>query len=170
MSDLPKLVQALPTELFDQIYENTFTHEQSTQVINKAYKPSHLLQVDRASRSLFAISYYGRTLYTTDDPYERWTINKQPECCMWLKSLPAEHLNMIREIHLLSTERGTVDARWCTNNNMQIGHIASKLAQARISLLVLRLKTEGFEVSPIRIRSRVRIEDVGGDEVVSRWA
>jgi len=53
----------LPQELKDIIYDLTFTTSPPlTRYINKTYKPPLLLQVNRASRHLFAQSYYSTTL------------------------------------------------------------------------------------------------------------
>lgn len=53
------LVQSLPQELFDSIYDLTFTPESEIVQIKCCHKPPHLLAVDRSSRRLFATRYYG---------------------------------------------------------------------------------------------------------------
>lgn len=57
--DLMDLLQAIPQELYDMIYEFTFTPDPSDFAIDAYYRPSNLLRVDRTSRRLFALNLYG---------------------------------------------------------------------------------------------------------------
>ncbi|KAK3061507.1 hypothetical protein LTR53_019761, partial [Teratosphaeriaceae sp. CCFEE 6253] len=61
VDDLSIKVQALPVELQDLIYTFTFTAKSVIRYMDDTYKPPGLLQVDRASRLLFAQSYYCHT-------------------------------------------------------------------------------------------------------------
>lgn len=59
MDSLATKVHILPTELFDEIYDNVFTASPDTIPITNSYRPPALLQVNRASRQDFAATYYG---------------------------------------------------------------------------------------------------------------
>lgn len=57
MSTFIEQVQALPTELYDEIYDLTFTSPASTEVfITKEYQPPALLRVSQATRKSPTIS------------------------------------------------------------------------------------------------------------------
>lgn len=93
-SGLAQLVQSLPQELYDSIYDFTFTttfkpHDQIHVSKAKGYRVPSILQVDCASRSQAAASYYGtRAFY----------FNRRDELIAWVRSLPVEHQHLIREI------------------------------------------------------------------------
>ena len=89
MDKLSQRVQDLPPELFNQIYTETFQTDLQECSIDDSYKPPQLLQVNQASRSLFAQSYYGRTTFIFD---------KRAICYRWTKSLPDEHCLLLRTI------------------------------------------------------------------------
>ena len=68
---LPELVQALPQELYDEIYDLTFTADDNATVeLRRDSKPfPSLLHVDRSSRDIFAKSYYANTTFTLAHSY-----------------------------------------------------------------------------------------------------
>lgn len=51
MATLSDLVQALPQELYDEIYDLTFTKTTDVIHVNKAYRPPSSLHVDWESRA-----------------------------------------------------------------------------------------------------------------------
>lgn len=58
---LRDLLESLPQELYEQIYNETFTIDSSLHQeihINKSWRPPLLLQVNRASRAKILHSYY----------------------------------------------------------------------------------------------------------------
>ncbi|KAF2216975.1 hypothetical protein CERZMDRAFT_93040 [Cercospora zeae-maydis SCOH1-5] len=69
-------MMALPQELFDEIYNLTFTADKQVRHITNALsgRPPHLLHVDRHSRKKFAASYYRNTtfLFPCDILFARW--------------------------------------------------------------------------------------------------
>lgn len=93
-NSLPALVQALPAELYDEIPNLTFTVSTDSRTIDIAYQPPKLLQVNRASRELFAKSYYGQrsTFYIHKDLLKAF-----------VTSLPTVHLTQITEIRITGT-------------------------------------------------------------------
>lgn len=102
MADTGRLVarvQNLPPELFDEIYALTFTSTSDTVIITKEYSPPKQLQVDHASRKLFAEHYYARTKFTATD---------MDVVVHWLRSLHGERLKLLTDVRLLKTEKPTV--------------------------------------------------------------
>ena len=96
-NDISERVQDLPQELYDIIYQYTFTAEFGEVEINADYKTPKLLAVDRASRHLYAKSHYrGRTFCIAH------LSNDHRDLFRWLKSLPSDHQAMIREIRFES--------------------------------------------------------------------
>lgn len=59
MTTLASLVQALPAELYNEIYDLTFTADPGNRYIDGNYKPPSCLQVSRSTRKTFEQSYYG---------------------------------------------------------------------------------------------------------------
>lgn len=87
-----ELVHNLPPELFLEIYQHTFAANIAQISINWNYKPLNLLQVDRASRELFAANYYKTTTFVARTPLH---------CRKWLMSMPHGHVALLREVRLL---------------------------------------------------------------------
>lgn len=89
------LLQALPREVFDLIYEMTFTRHSGLRHISADSKRPQRLQIDRKSRELFAKSWYGR---------DSIFVMNLEAAGPWLKSLPSRHFNMLTEIRLANEE------------------------------------------------------------------
>lgn len=87
--NLPALVQALPSELYNEIFELTFTVNKRE--INTIHHPPALLHVTRATRQSFAKSYYGQgsIFYVPKE-----LLNK------FICSLPNAHSSIITEIRV----------------------------------------------------------------------
>lgn len=88
---LPALVQALPAELYTEIYSLTFTATNQPRYIKKKYKPPVLLRIDRTTREIFAKSYYRES--------STFVISKAL-VTDWIRSLPKHHLDLISDIKL----------------------------------------------------------------------
>lgn len=87
------LVQGLPQELFDEVYRFTFTVSVATAIeITETYIPPKLLQVDRASRSLFAASYYARNTF--------FAVSYRDAIIDWECSLTREHIDHFRDVYV----------------------------------------------------------------------
>lgn len=76
-ASLATLLQSLPQELYDEIYELVFTADQSEIVDLESDNPFPArLYVDHHSRELFAKSYYANTTFTLQrtrmDIFSRW--------------------------------------------------------------------------------------------------
>lgn len=71
MSTLASLVQALPGELFNKIYDLTFTPNDSYH-IDSSYKPPSCLQVSRSTRSMQTKEYYGSTFHIERRHFGQW--------------------------------------------------------------------------------------------------
>ncbi|KAK4617439.1 hypothetical protein CLAFUW4_11855 [Fulvia fulva] len=75
--DLRRRLEALPQELYDQIYDFTFTCG-TVHVITKSWRPSHLLYVDRSSRNTFANAYFSSSsIFLLDDPQPHLHIKRR---------------------------------------------------------------------------------------------
>lgn len=75
-SPLREHLETLPQELYDMIYDLTFTAEERVvYVLQRKHYPPHLLQVDHHSRQKFTASYYSSTtfLFTSAGSCARWT-------------------------------------------------------------------------------------------------
>ncbi|KAK4494797.1 hypothetical protein PRZ48_014153 [Zasmidium cellare] len=106
MATFDQRVQNLPTELFDEIFALVFTlDEEPSTTLTKDYKPPARLQVDRASRADFATTYYSNTIF--DLPPAR---HDDETFGRFLKSLPAAHRVLIRNIHTTSYGHDSNDA------------------------------------------------------------
>lgn len=82
MATLAGLVQALPLELYNEVYEFTFYSVPGEHYIDRDYKPPSCLQVDRLTRNRFAQTYYGKgSIFCVS----------RKDCSKWLASLPKEH-------------------------------------------------------------------------------
>lgn len=106
---LPELVQALPRELYDEIYDLTFTAEANTTVVldRKDSNPfPNLLHVDRSSRSVFAKSYYANTTFT----FTLWYPGARDLAFVsrWLRGLSAEHVCLVQTL-LVKVEMRALD-------------------------------------------------------------
>ena len=93
MATLADRVQALPQELYDEIYHLTFTAVPSIQHISKAkgYRPPSCLQVNRATRKTIAPVYYSSIFYITRE--DGWR---------WIASLSRSHFEMLNEVRILN--------------------------------------------------------------------
>ena len=90
MDKLPEQVQSLPPELYSLIYELTFAADPGIRHISRQYKPPKLLTVDRASRELFARSYYNAGAI--------FLVNSVHCGKRWLASLSDIHLQRFRQL------------------------------------------------------------------------
>ena len=93
--DLATCVHDLPGELFNQIYQLTFTAKPGVRKIDKTYKPPSLLAVDRASRKLFAKSYYGGSGASFAWNSE---LKAKEVLIRWLRSLTPHHRRLLTEV------------------------------------------------------------------------
>lgn len=95
MDNLPALVQALPPELYNEIFELTFTPPSEVYKMSKDYLRPSCLQVNRASRARFAASYYGKAAIFTFDKNDNYRMLVKS-----LESIPQEHLEAITDIRI----------------------------------------------------------------------
>lgn len=84
--ELRELLQRVPQELYDNIFELVFTADHEVvRNITRDYKPPVQLQVSRATRELFAESYYGHG--------SSFSLNENVK--QWAERLPLEHFDKI---------------------------------------------------------------------------
>ncbi|KAF7196717.1 hypothetical protein HII31_02087 [Pseudocercospora fuligena] len=97
-NDLATLVQDLPKELFDEIFE-LVTQVESDEVITitKAYRHPTALQISSAIRCEKAKIYYTTNKFTAASALRRDT---GKDVCKWAYSLPEGHREMICEIRM----------------------------------------------------------------------
>jgi len=95
--DLAPLLQSLPQEIYDEIYELTFsatcTTPNTIEIDTKHYSPPSILQVDTASRRLAALTYYSSHTFVAYD---------QKVLDAWLCSIARKHMDDLREVHLVN--------------------------------------------------------------------
>ena len=93
-------IQDLPQEVFDKIYDFTFTVPKgATCYIHQTSRPPSLLGVDRTSRSKYAHSYYGDTVFA---------LYSATVAARWLVSLPPEHSSVITTIRYYTATLGPI--------------------------------------------------------------
>lgn len=108
MASLESLVQALLVELFNKIFDLTFTTDsewslspeydsRSINRIPRTYKPPSTLEVNRASRAAFARSYYG---IGTDRSRGTAFYISQTDAAAWISSLTPQHVDMLYEVRI----------------------------------------------------------------------
>ncbi|CZT15462.1 uncharacterized protein RCC_01318 [Ramularia collo-cygni] len=97
-------LNTLPQELYDTIYDLTFTssprtiyiHPTSQSAQNKRRAPqnlaTNLLRVDSASRNQYQTSYYTNTIFRLDSP---------KLCIAWIHFMPSHHRPLVRVIHCM---------------------------------------------------------------------
>lgn len=71
MTDLASLVQALPGELYNKIYDLTFTFDDIYN-IDRNYKPPSSLQVNRATRNAHMKIYYRSIFHVGMENLIKW--------------------------------------------------------------------------------------------------
>lgn len=87
---LVQRVQSLPAELYMEIYDLTFTINVDTCLIDKAYKPPSILQVNKRWRSTLRYRYYDKTIFEVPvhlDPNGNSTSNDVEDLIRWLTIL-----------------------------------------------------------------------------------
>jgi hypothetical protein len=99
---LSTFLQTLPQELYDRIYELTFTADKAVHVVHEKMPRGmhgHRFAVDRTSRELFAQSYYGGGSAFIGFNYAY--------IGQWLDRLPSAHRKFVRNIcrHTLAFAR-----------------------------------------------------------------
>lgn len=99
--DLAGHIQNLPPELYNIIYDFTFSVSAGEQqvTIDKAYRSPARLQVDSTSRRAFAEPYYKTSTFHVQDTS---LVKVRNICRHWLASLRKEHHSLLRHIHLES--------------------------------------------------------------------
>lgn len=115
--ELARGLQTLPSELYNIIYDLTFTTTPNNQPhrIDKTYKPPTTLQIDRASRSQAAQSFYTNITFNLpvkaglNEPDDAILVNgrlvdpvNDTLAHSWLLSLTPEHLRLLRKVRVVS--------------------------------------------------------------------
>lgn len=90
MPTLQQHLEDLPPELYDIIYNLTFTPEASAYHISGSYKPPSTLQINRTIRQLVTKRYY--------HPKAVFSCTNHEHCVRWLTSLSDETLKLLHEV------------------------------------------------------------------------
>lgn len=103
--NLPSLVQSLPRELYDEIFELVFTAPSFARaVVDRDYKPPAQMQVSRATRRHYARSYYETTTFVLVAKafVERWAmaVPKHERALISRLAVQSEHI--ARQSHFVS--------------------------------------------------------------------
>lgn len=90
-NNLVALLQTLPQELWNKIYDDVFIADDGPRHITHAYKPPTELQVSKSTRDLFARTYYGNEAHFEID--EGLLVG-------WATALPQDHFLMIQSFNV----------------------------------------------------------------------
>ena len=104
MASFEKRVQDLPPELFNEIFDLTFTAPEGIVIaVDKTYQPPGLLHTSSATRSKYASTYY--------DHYTTFQFSTYTHFLKFGASLTSTHRSIIKRIQLrLILSQGEVDA------------------------------------------------------------
>ena len=95
---MSRLIQTLPQELFNEIYEHFVSIIPAEVTINNHYRPPNELRVDSIARASYASVYYSSTMFTSDDI----------GCLVaWLASLQPDHFAMLSFLRYENTHSRT---------------------------------------------------------------
>lgn len=107
MASLDSLVQALPAELYNKIFDLTFTTDSGWTFAHDkcdihriacAYKPPSTLQVNRSTRAVFAKLYYG--IGTSRSRATTFYISSK-DAARWISSLTSGHVFLLEEVRIV---------------------------------------------------------------------
>lgn len=96
-------VHNLPPELYDKIYDFTFTNNfRESYYIDEKYKPPNILQVNKQQHSTLHQAFYNQTIFTVSD-----SATDMETLTRWLRSLPdprehSEAKMVAPTLHILS--------------------------------------------------------------------
>lgn len=116
-NSLIERVQSLPSELYEEIYNLTFTVNTETCYVDKAYRPPGILQVNKNWRSALRQRYYDKTIFRIPAG-----LNGVEHLTRWLTFCTQEHGRNIASptLHILSEKRITTPIRrmWDKTNDL----------------------------------------------------
>ncbi|SMQ53919.1 unnamed protein product [Zymoseptoria tritici ST99CH_3D7] len=93
LSHTARLLQRLPQELFDAIYEHVVSGVSESSIIKvekHQYKPPMMLQITKPLRQKFMKTYYGTNIFSFTDP---------EVCSEWLETLAQDCTSLLKTIH-----------------------------------------------------------------------
>ena len=163
MKTFQERVQALPAELYNEIYDLTFTNTSKVQRIDQNTKPPSALQINRALREKFAQSYYGNNtiFYISITHVSKWLFSLQPT-----------HVHKLTTLRIQNRELTYKDRSWEHAEPNLKGAIAVnilQLTQNRVFPVSLSTKAIEFvvklEIDPLRTHAR----SVGLNWDVAGW-
>lgn len=94
MDDFAILLNRLPQELIDIIWEEVFTAPVQRVHVGRGYRPPHLLLVNSSSRQQFAKSFYNNTIFIVDHDLDLE---------VWLDEVEASgHTDLLKELRFLN--------------------------------------------------------------------
>ncbi|KAK3712794.1 hypothetical protein LTR37_008885 [Vermiconidia calcicola] len=156
MDDLASRVQDLPPQLYNLIYNDVFTPSTTTiNLIDKTYKPPSTLQVDRQSRVIFAMAYYGKgTTIISEALFPGRVVD-------WLSSLNTRHLARLRKAkYLLRFDEETLKSRWSFAIKVLGGveGVKQEFVHAHANDVAQLLKQKGLtpNISDLRVEAEAR--------------
>ena len=90
--DLARRIQSLPSELYAEIFDLTFTSSSTTVKVNSSYKPPSTLCVSRATRTNASSLYYAKFTFEFD---------AIDICETWVKLKSAEHVSLLNNLRIV---------------------------------------------------------------------
>jgi len=127
---LQRLLQSLPQELYDIIFDLTFTVDNAVLHVNSSYKPAATLQVSRATRAMIAPEYYARRIICYGE-------QRLPR---FVRSLPDKHIAYMNQVLLSRKPK-------LRSFMASLERVASKIQRRSKPRDVLRMKWEFQEIS-----------------------
>ena len=159
-----QLLDSLPQELYDYIYDEVFASPVQRIDIGGSYRAPHLLSVTSGSRKQFAKSYYYNTVFI---------FGNDVILHRWLHGVAAVgNLPLLRDIRFLN--RSLLDPcvwRFQGPSSNSLKHrrsAAKRSATYTLSRLMRNLKEDGLELNGevLKLEQHFRNDDGGEDVVV----
>ncbi len=157
MNSLADHVQALPSELYNEVYQLTFTAKREIRQIDKSWKPPRLLQVNHHSRELFASSYYGEKSIIEIHKYLAHR---------WIKTLTQTHASHLREVRLGRQNFEIIAGR---RSRSSLQYLLGQIEQMKIWRCQLRLSSVQYDSVTFRWRLMTECKDARGGSYPSVW-
>lgn len=142
---LPQLMCALPQEIYDKIYNLSFTidiahseDDESAQIvrIDNVYRPPAIMQVDRTTRRAVAADFY---------PNMHFHGTNAALLVRWLCSIPYTHLELLKYVEHGITEPYTSKS---PVDDAEYDELRFKAAEVRMNLIHVELDRQGVDVFP----------------------
>ena len=151
---LAKLVQTLPQEIYDHVFDLTFADfdEKRRIEIDMDYKPPSILHINKATRERLSRSYYRSTFYIETCMLHRWTGHLAPSDIRALQAVRVKIGNQPVHCHGIRIDDHMCSRLCCIGKTIYIwdGIFTSGLQLEVIYIEVVNVMTVcGMAVDPM---------------------